>query len=105
MKENLKNKRGFVWNNQWFPNTGDGHERNAIRIMNEFEKLYPKENWKWYEENSALDFFILRKKAIQIGNGTKPKCIIAAGQYYSKKDMEQFMEDYNLHGYNVILIW
>lgn len=105
MKENLRNKRGFVWNHKWFSNSSDGHERNALRIIKVFKSLYPAENWEWYKEGSAQDFLVLKKKAIQIGNGNRPNCIIAAGRYYSTNDMEKFMEDYNLHGYTVILIW
>lgn len=108
MIENLRNKRGFLWDNRWFPNVGNDHDKNAIEILAKYRNLYPSENWNWWEEYStAKDYLILRKKAIQIGCAGNAKCIIASAFYYTSREhlIEKIKEDYNLDRYDVILIW
>ena len=104
VKEDLRNKRGFVWKDQWYPNGGGGHEKNAMDIIRNHRRSCPSEDWDW-NEGSAQDYMVLKKRAIQIGNGTRAMCIIVAGRYYSSGQMEKFKYKYNLEGYDVIFIW
>ena len=105
MDIDLRNKRGLYWNHTWYPNKGTDHEHNVMELLYKFSKIYPNENWEWCEYKSPLDFFILKKKAIQIASGSKLDCIIASAAVYDLKSIEKFKEDHNLLGYVVYLIW
>jgi len=106
MKDSLFNKRGFLWGGKWYSVGGKGHDHKAMLIIDDYKRIYPDENWKWYElERSAKDFLVLRKKAIQIGCSGNAHCIIAAGMYYSREDLEKIKAEYNLNGYEIHLIW
>lgn len=108
MIADLRNKRGFLWNNRWFCNEGVDHDHNAIKILAKYRNLYPEENWDWWVKSpSAKDFLVFKKKALQIGSAGKPECIIASAHFYASREhyIEKIKEDYNLSGYEVILIW
>lgn len=105
MIDNLLDMRGFLWGGKWYQLDGRGHDHKAMMLIDAFKAIYPSEKWNWYEEGSAKDFLIFEKKAIQIGCGSNARCIIAAGMYYSREDIEKIKDDYNLIGYDVHLIW
>ena len=97
--------RGFIWDGKFFANEGNGHEGKARDIIWDYKNRFPNEDWYWYGYGSAKDFLIMKKKAIQVGCGNEPLCAIAAGQYYTKKDVQKKLEKLGLQDYKIYLFW
>ena len=97
--------RGFIWDGKFHSNMGEGHEANARNLIWEYKKRFPKEDWNWYNYESAKEFLVMKKKAIQIGSGNEPLCAIASAKVYSKEDVVKKLEKFELHGYKIYLFW
>lgn len=99
---NLCGKLGFVIGNHWYPNEGDGHEKNARKII--FSNSWQQE---WYLGNSsAQDFIVLEKGAIQLGSGVNNRIIVASSRHHTKFKIDNFLREYfkcYRYEYNVVL--
>lgn len=97
--------RGFIWDGKFHSNMGEGHEANARNLIWEYKKRFPNEDWNWYNYESAKEFLVMKKKAIQIGSGNEPLCAIASAKVYSKEDVVKKLEKFGLRGYRIYLFW
>lgn len=100
---NLRNLRGFFVFEKWFVNSpGSGHEKNAMDIIRRYRKLYPEENWNWRVlSDSAADFLILEKRAIQLASGSDANCLLYGSKFFTENQIKDFMERNNLLGYRI----
>lgn len=97
--------RGFIWDGKFHSNEGEGHEANARNLIREYKERFPNEDWNWYNYESAKEFLVMKKKAIQVGSGNEPLCAIASAKVYSKEEVVKKLEKFGLRGYRIYLFW
>ena len=89
---------GFIVEEVFYPNNGNGHEANARDIIS-------KKGWSsQWKKGYAQDFLVLKKKAIQIGSGQFYKTIVASREFYTEKSLDEKVKKYNFYGYEYDLI-
>ena len=94
----LRKKRGFILNGEFYFNSGNGHEGNAIEIIN---KCGWANEWR---TGTAQDFLVLEKRAIQIGSGDRYDRIVASRKFYSESTIDRVSKKYNIEDYHLDLI-
>lgn len=95
----LTGEVGFIIKGEFFSNKGLGHEANARKIIQQNGWLNEWNN------GSAQDFIVCKKRAIQVGSGCFPNRLIACSSFYDSKELDKVVKKWGLNVQKYDLIY